>query len=72
MSVYETLRPLPRGSVTTFRVISAIEHVIVRLAALRNARATRNTLLRLSDQQLADIGLHRGAVDVLADRLAGV
>ena len=42
MSVYETLRPLPNGSVTTFRVVSAVEHVVnARLTAWRNrARQT--------------------------------
>jgi uncharacterized protein YjiS (DUF1127 family) len=71
MSVYETTpRPLPLGTLTTHRVVSALEHLLARFAARRNARLTEAALLELSDPQLADIGLHRGEIREAAGRIA--
>jgi uncharacterized protein YjiS (DUF1127 family) len=71
MSVYETTpRPLPLGTLTTHRVVSAVEQVINRLAAWRRARLTEATLRNLSDAQLADIGLRRGEIAEFADSLS--
>jgi hypothetical protein len=51
MSVYETTpRPLPLGTITTHRLVTAFEHLLSRLAARRNARQTEATLLELSDE----------------------
>jgi uncharacterized protein YjiS (DUF1127 family) len=71
MSVYETTpRPLPLGTMTTHRVVSAIEQILTTLVAWRRARLTETTLNNLSDAQLADIGVRRGQISAMADRLA--
>ena len=71
MSVYETTpRPLPLGTITTHRVVSAIESLLADVRAWRAARATASALRDLSDAQLADIGLHRGAIPNVAGTLA--
>lgn len=70
MSVIETTRPAPLGSITTFRVVSFLERVVDAFVAWRSARATAVALSDLSDQQLADIGLVRGQIDDVADALA--
>jgi uncharacterized protein YjiS (DUF1127 family) len=71
MSVYETTpRPLPLGTITTHRVVSAIEQILTTLVAWRRARLTETTLNNLSDAQLADIGVRRGQISAMADRLA--
>ena len=72
MSVYETTpRPLPLGTITAHRVVTAFEHLLARLAARRNARLTEAALLELSDAQLADIGLHRGEIREVVGSVAG-
>ena len=58
----EVTRAVPLGSVTTFRVVSLAQRALDAFAAWRNARATEKALRRLSDRQLADIGLHRGEI----------
>lgn len=65
-------RSVPLGSVTTFRVVSLAQRALDTLLAWQNARATEKALLRLSDQQLADIGLTRGSIaDIAADLSRG-
>jgi len=63
-------RSVPLGSVTTFRVVSLAQRALDTLLVWHNARATERTLRRLSDQQLADIGLHRAAIADIAANLA--
>lgn len=70
MSVIETTRPAPLGSVFTFRVVSLVERVYDAFVGWRSARSTANALSELSDQQLADIGLVRGQIEDVADALA--
>jgi uncharacterized protein YjiS (DUF1127 family) len=71
MSVYETTpRPLPLGTLTTHRAVSAVEALIATFRTWRAARATENALRDLSDAQLSDIGLHRGAIHDVAGALA--
>lgn len=70
MSVTDTNRAAPLGSVTAFRLVAAFERAIDAFAAWRSARATEKLLLELSDKQLADIGLHRGEIPALAADLA--
>jgi uncharacterized protein YjiS (DUF1127 family) len=70
MAVYSIERPVPLGAIAIFRVVDGFEHAIARLRAWRNARGTESALRKLSDQQLADIGLHRGDIAVLAETLA--
>jgi uncharacterized protein YjiS (DUF1127 family) len=71
MSVYQTTpSPLPLGTITTHRAVSALESLIEDLRSWRRARATEKALHGLSDTQLADIGLHRGAIAEVALHLS--
>ena len=45
MSVFQTTpRPLPVGTLTTHRVVTAIEHVLTRLASWRRARQAKGVV----------------------------
>jgi uncharacterized protein YjiS (DUF1127 family) len=68
--VYENNRAVPLGAVATFRTVQIIERAIDAYRAWRVARATKAALHDLTDQQLADIGLHRGEIDAVAHDLA--
>jgi uncharacterized protein YjiS (DUF1127 family) len=70
MTVHETARPVPLGAVTTFRVVALAERALAAVRTWRAARGTEAALRRLSDRQLADIGLHRGAIPETAEALA--
>jgi len=70
MSVTEINRPVPLGSVTTFRLVSIVERAVEGFAAWRSSRATASALSELSDKQLADIGLNRGEIAEVAEALA--
>ncbi len=70
MSVLEVVRPVPLGSVTTFRLVSFIERVAVSLSNWRSAMATARALNGLSDGQLDDIGLYRGGIADVASTMA--
>ncbi len=69
MSTYESNRNVPLGAVTTFRLISSVERLVESFNKWRSARATAATLSQLSNAQLADIGVLRGEIDAVADRL---
>jgi uncharacterized protein YjiS (DUF1127 family) len=63
MLVQEFTRQVPPlGAVTTFRAVSLFERGLASLVAWRCARATERTLRKLSDHQLADVGLQRGEI----------
>jgi uncharacterized protein YjiS (DUF1127 family) len=68
MSVYEITRnrPVPLGSVGIFAVVSGAETLVGRLRNRLGRRATVAELRRLSDDQLADIGLTRADVAAFA------
>jgi uncharacterized protein YjiS (DUF1127 family) len=66
----EIARSVPLGSVTAFRAVSLVRHALHAFATWRNARVTERALLRLSDQQLRDIGLARGEIAEVAEELA--
>ncbi|MBP7242309.1 DUF1127 domain-containing protein [Amaricoccus sp.] len=70
MSVIDYNRSAPLGSVSAFRVISLIERAIDAFTTRRSVNATMRALSNLSDQQLRDIGLHRGDIPTLAGDLA--
>lgn len=69
MSAYETNRKVPLGAVTTFRLINSVERLIESFSKWRSARATAVALSELSNAQLADIGVLRGEIDEVADRI---
>ena len=63
MATFETIRPAPFGAETVYRFVSFMDSKRTALAEWNNARITRNALSRLSDRELADIGLTRGDVE---------
>ncbi len=65
MALYETTRPAPFGAVTTFRIVTLIEKPIAAFKVWNDLRKTRNDLLRLSNRELADIGMLRSDIDHL-------
>ena len=65
-----TTRSAPLGAITTFRVTEAVERAFTAVVTWRRARATETALRRLTDKQLADVGLHRGQIVTLAEELA--
>ena len=70
MSVFDTNRSVPLGAITTFRTVSLLERALDAARAWRRAHGTRSALLALSNDQLADIGLHRGEIPDIAEALA--
>ena len=61
MSVYEAHRPAGQ--------IGGLFGVLVStVVAWNDARVTRNSLSRLSDRELDDIGLSRGDIDSISTR----
>ena len=63
MATFETTRPAPFGALTAHRVISALDGVRLAVVDWNEKRATRSALSKLSDRELADIGLSRGDID---------
>jgi len=63
MATFETIRPAPFGAETVYGFVSFMDSKRTALAEWNNARITRNALSRLSDRELADIGLTRGDVE---------
>ena len=61
MSVFESNHAVPLGAISTYRLVSLAGRVVEALAAWRNARVTRRSLLALSDRQLSDIGRRAAA-----------
>lgn len=74
MSVYdsnfETNRKVPLGAITTLRLVTMFERAIDAFVGWRNTRATQIALRKLSDEQLADIGIDRHQISGLAQELA--
>lgn len=70
MAIYETSHNVPLGSVATLRIVNVFERVYTAFTTWRDARVTRSALAKLSDAQLADIGLRRHHIDAVADDLA--
>ena len=62
MSVYETHRTAPHFG-------GVIGTIVSTFAAWNDARVTRNALSRLTDRELDDIGLSRGDIDSIGNRL---
>ena len=64
MTDYANVRPMGAavGSSVVRRLIDAV-------AAWNDRRITRNELSRLTDRELEDIGLTRGDIDTVVERL---
>lgn len=70
MALYDTTRS-PLGGQSLFGRMSATFTTLVSgFISWNDARVTRNSLARLSDRELDDIGLLRGDIDEVAARLA--
>lgn len=63
MATFETTRPAPFGAETAHRVVSAVNNLRIAVIDWNERRSTRAALNRLSDRELADIGLSRGDID---------
>lgn len=65
MAAYETSRAAPMGAVSIFRTVQVFGGAFEAVAAWNNARVTRNSLSKLSDRELDDIGLCRGDINMI-------
>jgi uncharacterized protein YjiS (DUF1127 family) len=65
MAAYETTRPAPFGAISIFRAVQFISNAYIAFSNWNDARVTRNTLAKLSDRELDDIGLCRGDIEML-------
>lgn len=66
MAVFSTTRPLTSGQVSAGRITKALFNVFAAVSAWNDMRVTRNSLAKLSDRELDDIGLSRGDIDHLS------
>jgi uncharacterized protein YjiS (DUF1127 family) len=65
MATYETSRTAPLGAISVFRLVQSVDSVATRFQTWNAARITRNSLSRLSNRELDDIGLCRGDIDLI-------
>ncbi|WP_050528482.1 DUF1127 domain-containing protein [Pseudorhodobacter aquimaris] len=62
MSAYQTTRTAPFGAISTYSFIRFVSNIGANVTAWNDARVTRNSLNKLSDRELNDIGLTRGEI----------
>ena len=65
MAAIETSRTAPLGAVSLFRSVEVVTGIFAVVSDWNDARVTRNSLHKLSDRELDDIGLCRGDIDLL-------
>ncbi len=65
MAAYETTRTAPFGAISIFRAVQFVSNAYIAFSNWNDARVTRNTLAKLSDRELDDIGLCRGDIEML-------
>ncbi len=65
MAAFETTRPAPFGAISIFRTVQFVSNSFIAFSNWNDARVTRNTLAKLSDRELDDIGLCRGDIEML-------
>lgn len=63
MATFETIRPAPFGAETVYRLVSFVDTMRATLVNWNNTRVTRNAISKLTDRELADIGLSRSDVE---------
>lgn len=63
MAAYETTRPAPFGAISIFHAVQGLSNAFARLRTWNDIRMTRNSLGKLTDRELDDIGLCRGDID---------
>jgi uncharacterized protein YjiS (DUF1127 family) len=70
MAATSTTRPAPFGAIATYKVVTAFSALASAVSTWNDARVTRNSLGKLSDRELDDIGLCRGDIEVIAQSRA--
>lgn len=65
MAAYQTSPAAPMGAVSIFRTVRVFGNAFEAISAWNNARITRNSLSKLSDRELDDIGLCRGDIEMI-------
>lgn len=70
MALYDTTRAPSGGRSLTGRLSAMVASLASGLISWNDARVTRNSLAQLSDRELDDIGLTRGDIEEVAERLA--
>ncbi|MEM6618204.1 MAG: DUF1127 domain-containing protein [Pseudomonadota bacterium] len=65
MALAPNTRPAPFGAITIFGAVTRMERAWSAFVTWNTVRKTRNQLVKLSNRDLADIGLHRGALEDL-------
>lgn len=67
MAAYETNSTAPFGAIATYSFVRFISNIANSVIAWNDARVTRNSLNKLSDRELDDIGLTRGDISEIAN-----
>lgn len=70
MALYDTTRAQIGSPSLSGRMSATFASLVSALIAWNDARVTRNSLAQLSDRELDDIGLSRGEIEEVAERLA--
>ncbi len=65
MAAYESSRAAPFGAISIFRAVQNLSGAFASLSVWNDARVTRNSLGKLSDRELDDIGLCRGDIEMI-------
>jgi uncharacterized protein YjiS (DUF1127 family) len=68
MALYDTARTHAGADSLTGRLSAAFDAVVGYFIAWNDARVTRNSLSKLTDRELDDIGLARGDIDEIVAR----
>lgn len=68
MALANHTRPAPFGAITIFNIVARAERAMNVVADWNTRRKTANILAKLSDRELDDIGLSRGALEDLPTR----
>lgn len=63
MAVYETTRAIGLGQAVAGRLSRAIHNITALVINWNDNRTTRLALSKLTDRELADIGLSRGDIE---------
>lgn len=67
MAAYETNSTAPFGAIATYSFVRFISNIANSVISWNDARVTRNSLSKLSDRELDDIGLTRGDIADIAN-----
>lgn len=65
MASFDTTRPMVDGHLIGARVTNLFSGFIGAAAAWNDNRVTRNSLSKLSDHELDDLGLSRGDIETM-------